>query len=145
MIVLVGPKGSGRTTIGGILAREPGVRFLEVEAIAKRVLAEPGNVIDERYARRAFDEIVREAEAIDGEHHAVVLETTGAADETARIAGRDPSRQVEVPVARIPEMHERTEALRLAWDPELVNDLPIGAQEIMRLCAALLGATGAAR
>ena len=54
--MLVGPKGAGKTTLGRFLEIEPGVQFLEVERIAKRVLAEMGGTIDERYARRAFDE-----------------------------------------------------------------------------------------
>lgn len=169
IIVLVGPKGSGKTTIGKVLTSEPGVHFLEVEAIAKRVLVATGGVIDEEYARRAFDEILREVEALDGGHRGVVLETTGASEETPRfldalvhdvghvvrrrhevrlharaetcakrIAERDPSRQVEVPLALVREMHTRTEALRLEWDLEIVNDPPLDRATIARTFAPLL-------
>jgi shikimate kinase len=40
ILVLVGPKGSGKTTLGELLEAEPSAHFLEGEAIAKRVLAE---------------------------------------------------------------------------------------------------------
>lgn len=164
VIVLVGPKGSGKTTIARVLERLPDVRFLEVEAIAKRVLAEMGNKIDEHYARRAFDAIVAEVDAIDRAHRVIVLETTGASAETPRlleglaqrhpvdlvrvragaatcarrIAERDPSRQILVAPELVREMHERSEALELPWALDIVNDPPLAREEIERLFAPLL-------
>ena len=164
IIVLVGPKGAGKTTIGKLLAREPDVRFLEVESIAKRVLAEMGNQIDESYARRAFDEFVRGVESIDRAHRVIVLETTGASDETPRflddlrrnhrvrlvrvrasagtcarrIVERDQSRQIAVSPALVSEMHARSEALQLPWDLEVTNDPPLSVAEVELVFAPLL-------
>jgi shikimate kinase len=164
VIVLVGPKGSGKTTIGSILGRQPGVHFLDVERIAKEVLASTGNQITEDYARRAFEAIVATVQSIEHAHRVVVLETTGASDATptlldglrqrhdvrlvriraqaatceARIATRDASRQIPVPHGMILEMHRRTEALSLPWDLEITNDPPLDEPAVLRAFQPLL-------
>lgn len=155
--LLVGPKGSGKTTLGRMLGDEPGAHFLEVELIAKRVLQESGGTVDESYARRAFEAIADEVLAISESHRILVLETTGASTETKafierlsqhhrvrlirvharaetcarRIARRDPSRQVEVSAELIRVMHARTEALQLGWHLELDNDPPLSRDEVL--------------
>lgn len=165
ILVLVGPKGSGKTTLGRMLARRSGVYFLDVEPIAKEVLASMGNVIDERYARRAFAEIVRAVRGIERDHRVIVLETTGASEETAallaglrerhdvrlarihagpetceaRIKARDPSRQIQVSPDLIREMHRRSAALSLPWDLEVRNDPPMSPDDVDRAFGALLG------
>lgn len=157
VILLVGPKGAGKTTLGRMLARKTGVHFLEVEVIAKRVLASLGGVINEDYAKLAFEEIVREVEAISGAHRVIVIETTGASERTAsfiealrrihhvhlvrvharaescarRIAERDSSRQVDVPAELIREMQERTLQLQLQWDLEVDNDPPLAVDQVL--------------
>jgi shikimate kinase len=162
--MLVGPKGAGKTTIGRILEREAGVTFLEVELIAKRVLEAAGGVISEDYARRAFEAIAAEVLAISNGCRIVVIETTGASAETAgfittlqkdhvvrlvrvrataetcakRIVERDSSRQVEVSVELIRQMHERTESLSLQWDLELKNDPLLSAEEVLPALEPLL-------
>ena len=164
ILLLVGPKGAGKTTIGRILERQVGAYFLEVELIAKRVLDATGGVINEDYARQAFEAIAAEVLAISDGRRMVVIETTGASSETAgfiaklrqdhvvrlvrvhsnaetcakRIAERDPARQVEVPVELIREMHERTESCRLEWDLELNNDPPLSAEEVLEALDPLL-------
>lgn len=163
LVVLVGPKGSGKTAIGKMLER-PGVYFLEVETIARRVLAASGNVIDETYARRAFAEISRALRDIEAAHETIVIETTGASDETPgfiaelearydvrwvrvqagadacvqRIAARDPSRHVHVPIELLQEMHARTMALDLTWDLELDNDPFLSAEQVEDAVGPLL-------
>lgn len=148
VLLLVGPKGSGKTTIGGMLEARPGVRFLEVEAIARRVLAEAGGAIDEAYARRALSAIAGVVHAVAGEHELIVIETTGASQHAAafleelrlhhdvtlvrvrapaetcarRIAERDSTRQVPVDAELVRRMHAVTEALTWPWDVVLDND-----------------------
>lgn len=165
ILVLVGPKGSGKSTLGRMLSRHAGVHSLDVEPIAKEVLAAMGNVIDEAYARRAFAAIARAVRDIERDHRVIVLETTGASTETnelldrlrerhdvrlarihagpetceARIKARDPSRQIQVSPELIREMHRRSAALALPWDLEVVNDPPMSSDEVDRAFGALLG------
>lgn len=162
--MLLGPKGVGKTTLGALLAREPGVFFVDVEPIAKQVLEAIGGTISEEYARRAFDAIVEAVGARSGAHRVIVIETTGASDATgrlleglraehevrlvrvraraetcrARIDARDASRQIAVPPELVEEMHRRTEALSLAWDLEVDNDPALSADEVRRVFAPLL-------
>jgi shikimate kinase len=164
ILLLVGPKGVGKTTIGRALEQEAGVYFLEVEEIARRVLAAMGGVIDEAYARRTFDEVVSAVESISSGHRAIVIETTGASEETPRlieglrrlhrvrlirvhadadvcskrIAERDSTRQVDVPPELIRKMQALSEALELPWDLELDNDPPLAAEEVRRAVSPLL-------
>ena len=157
LLVLVGPKGVGKTTLGKMMARQSGAHFLEVEAIAGRVLESRGHVIDESYAECAFAEIVRVVEAISDRHRIVVLETTGASLHTPafltalrrlhdvklirvlssaeacaqRIAARDSTRQIDVSAELVREMQRRSDALELDWDRTLVNDPPLGADAVL--------------
>lgn len=164
VFVLVGPKGSGKTTLGRMLERQFGLHFLEVEAIARRVLADMGGVIDGAYERRVFEEIAAEVAVLAPVHGRILVETTGASDQTQRflatlgagqrvrlvrvraaantcaerIVGRDASRQVDVPIDLIRTMHARTEALSLPWELELDNDPPLTEAELQIAFAPLL-------
>jgi shikimate kinase len=158
-VVLVGPKGSGKTTIGRMVEAALGARFIEVEAVAQRALAEAGGVINESYARRAFELILEATDAVAREAPAIVLETTGASDETprflaalherfnvvlvrvlasravceCRIQARDQARQIQVSPDLIREMHARSLALSLPWDVEIDNDAGVGSSEVAHL------------
>lgn len=167
IVVLVGPKGSGKTTIGRMLEARSGVVFLEAEAIALRVLADHDGTIDERYARRALTAIVDAATELARARHVVVIETTGASDHAdwfldelrrrcrvslvrvhatvetcaGRIAARDRARHVPVDPALIRAMHARTEALRWPWDAEVHNDRPVTREALDRLLGPLFEPT----
>jgi predicted kinase len=123
LIVLVGPKGSGKSHIGRLLERAFGVRFLHVERLWMQYYAECERVGRPPDIAEGIGQIhPRIAEAILGDRH-VCVETTGASQEilegllslapvherivvrvTAplelcqeRIALRDPSHQIPVP------------------------------------------------
>lgn len=162
IVLLVGPKGCGKTTLGRWLEEDLGERFLEVETIAQRVLAERGGVMGEGYAQACFDAIRAAVDQLP--EPLIIMETTGAAAETQafldglrakhdvllvrvrasantcewRIARRDSSRQVPVPRELIDRMHAATEALGWSWDLELDNDEGIARQEVSARVRALL-------
>jgi hypothetical protein len=141
-----------------------GACFLHVEAIAQRVLATSGGVVDETYATRAFEAILRAIEDAAREHHLLVIETTGASESTpaflaalrercdvrlvrlharretceARMADRDQSQQVQVPAELVREMHARSVALELPWDLELDNDPGLTPRQVERAFGPLV-------
>lgn len=164
VVVLVGPKGSGKSTVGRSVATAFGGTFIEVEATAKRVLERSGGVIDEAYAKRAFEAIAAEIDAAAERASWVVFETTGASAETggflerlgrrhrlrlvrlraraetcaARIAARDPTRQIAVDDALVRQMHAASERFEAAWDLDLDNDSPLGPGALVEAFRPLL-------
>ena len=148
LIVLVGPKGAGKSTVGRALEARHGVRFVDVEAISRAVSAERGGVIDEAYARAAFAATVDQLAKLGRRHPRMVMETTGASDQTGaylaglgehhdlllvrlrageavcreRIAHRDASVHAPVPQEVIAQMHRRSEALELDCALDLRSD-----------------------
>lgn len=157
VFVLVGPKGSGKTTVGLLLERERGVRFVEVEAIAKREFEASGGVIDDAYAKRAMDAVGAAVGKAARLHPLVAMETTGTAPGThalldalakehdlrlvriragratcrSRIAARDSSRQVPVSDELIDRMHAASLTFERPWDLELENDPPLPPDQIL--------------
>jgi shikimate kinase len=156
VIVLVGPKGAGKTTLGRMIETSLGARFVEVEAIARRVLLESGGRIDERYARLTFDAVAAELDALAPSSPLLVIETTGASTGTSdllaalrarhtvrlvridaradvcdvRIAARDASRHVAVPPGLVRDMYLRSTSLTLPWDLVLDNNEPLTASAV---------------
>lgn len=148
LVVLVGPKGAGKSTVGRMIESRFDAHFMDVERIAIRVLRSMGGIIDETYARRAFEEIARAIRAVEREHAAIVIETTGASEETVkflhrlmarhdvrlirvrasaetcaeRIKTRNQSKQISVSDEVIRTMHARSNALNLPWDIEIDNN-----------------------
>lgn len=157
VIVLVGPKGAGKSTIGRRLQADLGALFVDVEAISKRVLAEMGGIIDEAYARRVFASTVAELERLSEAHPVLVIETTGASEATGdfltelkthfrpvfvrvrasqptclrRIQSRDQAAHVAVSPAMVAEMHRRSDALQLDVALEIENEDGADLDEIV--------------
>lgn len=165
VLVLVGPKGCGKSTLGRWLAADLGGHFLDVELIAREVLATTGGKIDDGYSRACFAAIASAIDRADGP--LLILETTGAAPETEaflddlrrrhqvrlvrvrasksvcseRIATRDASRQVDVPPELIEKMHALTEALSWQWDGEIDNDRGAARADAVAVAQQLLPST----
>lgn len=164
ILLLIGPKGSGKSTLGRMLEVFAGVHFLEAEPIAAQVLARLGGVIDENYAIHAFAAIAAEAQRLGQARRAIVLETTGASAHTGhfiaslrahhrvhlirvratvetcatRIAERDPSGQIAVPVALIQKMQAISDGFELDWDLEVNNDPALSPDALQRAFASLV-------
>jgi len=159
LLVLVGPKGAGKSEIGRMIESSFNAHFVDVERIAIRVLRSMGGIIDETYARRAFEEITYAIRALETDHAAIIIETTGASDETIcfldrlmsryevclikvgaraetcaeRVRTRNQSKQISVSDDLIRTMHARSEALTLPWDIEIDNDRDCTVDEIESL------------
>ncbi len=159
LLVLVGPKGAGKSEIGRMIESRFNAHFVDVERIAIRVLRSMGGIIDETYARRAFEDITHAIRAVETDHAAIVIETTGASDETVgfldrlssryevclikigasaetcaeRVRTRNQSKQISVSDDLIRTMHARSEALALPWNIEIDNDRKCSVDEIESL------------
>lgn len=164
LLILVGPKGSGKTTLGRMLEQRLGACFVHVEPIAQRVLAECEGVLDERCARRTIHAILEELTTEAAHHDLLILESTGASSETAaffdalrarfevlfvrvhaqratcdaRLKSRDQSDHVPLPDALISRMYELSSGLSLPWDLELDNDLGLDARSVADAVRPLL-------
>ena len=78
VIVLVGPKGAGKSTVGRLLEESEGVLFVDVEGIFRN-LADPSNVI------AGYEQVGREVSKRLESARAVSIELTGAARETPEL------------------------------------------------------------
>jgi len=152
LILLVGPRGAGKSTIGRLLEAELGARFVEVEAIARAAIRQAGG------ARGAHDAIVAHLAAAGAEHPLLVAETTGAASgmagfvaalraqHTVRIVRVDASAELcaarsgatDAPPGLVRELYLRSTSLELPWDLVLDNNRPLTAAEVARAVAPLL-------
>jgi len=165
LIVLVGPKGSGKTHIGRFLERTFGVHFFHVEPFWMAYHAECAACGASPTVEAGMAKIrPLLAEAISGHHH-VCVETTGASGEIVaglmglaprseilvvrvrvplnvcleRIAGRDPTDQVPMDLESVRAIHQLSESLELSADIEIENTDPDDshvARSFARLCRA---------
>lgn len=77
ILVLVGPKGSGKSTLGQLLAKELGVHFLQVEPIFLAVRADAGAIHPEA-EKRGFEAVFASLTEAITHYDAVCFESTGA-------------------------------------------------------------------
>jgi shikimate kinase len=163
VLVLVGPKGSGKTYIGTLLGKELGIRFLRVEPIfleTTRGSQLTGTALDaEGYAR-----ILAEVDSALSRERRVAIESTGASEAfpaflqalrsryavklvavrapldrcLERVRSRDQSVHIAVSDERVTEINARAGEVRLAWDLEIDNGGPASAEAILAQVRPLL-------
>lgn len=140
VVVLLGPKGAGKSHLGRLLDRRLGIAFLDVEAIF-RAMADPADVAT------GYATVAQGVDVLLQRQPAVSLELTGAAPPTAdllntlsrrhtvrliavraslglcfeRIAARDASLHLPADEALIEKVHTLSTALDLDFDLVLEN------------------------
>lgn len=164
VLLLVGPKGAGKTTIGQLLALELGVRFLRVEPLFLQVRSALGPAHPD-YERRGFEAVVSAlVDALAG-HDTVCLESTGASEHLPwllseirkvarlhlvrvraspaqcldRIRGRDASLHIPVSDDQVGRINALAAAVDLPWSAEIENGGPFDGRGIVEQVRALLG------
>lgn len=79
LVVLVGPKGAGKSTIGAFLAVELGIRFLRVEPLFLEVRGRLGASHPE-YEQRGFEAVLAALRHALASDETVCFESTGASE-----------------------------------------------------------------
>jgi shikimate kinase len=166
VVILLGPKGSGKTHVGTLVERELGVRFLRVEPIFlahQRSSTLTGAARDaEGYAKvtaAVGDVLAREP--------CVALESTGASAAFApflqglrarwavsvvavhapldrcaeRVRSRDPAPHIPVSDDRLAEINARAAEVRIPCDLVIDNGGPAPEREIVEAFRGLLAPT----
>lgn len=158
VVVLVGPKGSGKTHIGTLLREKLGIPFLRVEPIFlanMRTSALTGAALDaEGYAM-----VLRAVDGVLATERRVVIESTGASDAfpafldalrercevrlvsvrasparcLERVRTRDRTLHIPVSDERVEAINARAASVGLPWDLEIDNDAPVAPEVIIRL------------
>lgn len=158
LVLLIGPKGAGKSHIGRILEARLGVHFFHVEPLWMAYHAECADagrtVVIAEGVGRVHPRI---AEALP-EHEHVCVETTGASSEILddllalgeehglltvkievpldvcleRIRGRSPTHQIPMEEAMIRKVYELSESLDMPFDL-LIENLRLSDDELVEL------------
>lgn len=162
LVLLVGPKGSGKTTLGKVLGTQKGCVFLEVEKLFMEVMAAGTDNLIERALQRveaavedlfsSQDTVIMESTAAGVDFPAlvenyrakfgrVVLVRIRASKETClrRCGTRDQTHQIQVDRDSLLLYHDMTEAVVMPWDLEISNDggEELDAERLLSLCSGL--------
>jgi shikimate kinase len=147
LLLLVGPKGAGKTFIGGVLEKRLGVRFLRVEPIFLENLQREPKLEGIDLDRRGFRTVLERLDELAASHPVLCIESTGTADWfpeylaalrqrfhvllirvwtpldicLQRIQARDASVHIPVSDDRVKEINERASKVDLPWDLEIDN------------------------
>lgn len=164
LVVLVGPKGAGKTTLGRALESELGVPFVPVEPlfIALRASLGADSPDLERRGFEAVRDAVRETLAA---HGAACFETTGASTRTAwlledlasvaavhpvrvlatpeqclaRFAARDAAGHIPVPLGQVERINALAAQVALPWAAEVDNRGPLDVTGLVAAVRTWLG------
>jgi shikimate kinase len=163
VIALVGPKGSGKSTIGSFVASELGIHFLRVEPLFLQVRARLGGHND-FFEQQGF-ELVRSAIVSSlSEHDLVCFESTGASrylslllsqlgqlarvllvhvtasnDQCAlRVRSRDSSIHIPVSDDRLEQINALAFQVSLPWSAEIDNSEPFNPAQVLAIFRGLL-------
>ena len=165
LVLLVGPKGSGKSHIGRVLEARLGVRFFRVEPLWMAYYAACRSAGREPVIAEGIAEVHPAIAAALREHEHVSVETTGASGEILadlltraprsetvivrvsaplalcleRIAARDRTNQIPMDVEMIRKVHALSETLQLEADVALAN-AGLGEEEVVARFAPLLTA-----
>ena len=163
VLVLVGPKGSGKTYVGTLINKELGVRFLRVEPIFLENMHSShltGTALDEE----GYSKVLREIDSVLTRESCVVIESTGASEAfhaflhalrlrykvtlvsirapldrcLERVRNRDRTMHIPVSDDRAAEINARAAMVRLPWDLEIDNGGPASTEVILDQIRRLL-------
>lgn len=157
IIVLVGPKGAGKSSIGRLIEKTYGCLFLHVELIFLDV--QKRGLPFEEYVSTGYHLVQEAVEALVQQKQCVIFETIGVADAflelltslkkkysvfliqirvpshvaLERVLSRDQTHQIQLEKEVIAHMNEQSLQMKLAYDLILENEQATDAQLIQQL------------
>lgn len=169
LVILLGPKGSGKSHIGRLLERSAGVHFLHVEPLWMQYQAECARVGQPVVIREGVSRVRPHIESALRTHPAVSVETTGASQEILddllrlgdmagrvivrvhapwdvclkRIAQRDQTQQIPTSEAMIRKVYELSLDVACVPDVQIENQELSDAAILARIAPLLPGRGGA--
>lgn len=164
LVLLVGPKGAGKSTLGAFLAEQTGAAFVRVEPIYLGVLRANPGVDPATLEPAGFGAILTELVRVGETAPLLCIESTGAAGyfpmflsqlrerfritivrvsapaETCveRVRTRVAAGHIPVSDDRVREINRVAESVRLPWDLEIDNDGQHPAEAVAREIAKVL-------
>jgi chloramphenicol 3-O-phosphotransferase len=164
LILLVGPKGSGKSHIGRLIETHLGAPFVHVEPWWMAYHAECAAAGRKPTIAGGIEYVHPRIAAVLAAHRRIVVETTGASREIldgllalvpegarlvvrvraplevclARVASRDQANQIPMDADGIREVHVLSEALDIPADLELVN-VGLSDEQLLAALAPLAG------
>lgn len=147
LLLLVGPKGAGKTFIGDILERHLGLAFLRIEPIFLGILRREPELEGIELERRGFQAVLEKLDELAHSREVLCIESTGTARTLPellaalrrrfevrlirvrspldvcleRIRSRDASLHIPVSDDRVMEINEIAARVELPWDLEIDN------------------------
>ncbi len=169
-LLLVGPKGAGKSTVGTLLASELGIYFLRVEPLFLEVRASLGSAHPD-YERQGFLSVLSGVADTLATHATVCLESTGASTLfpwflselerlahvvlirvsappqlcSARVQSRDKSVHIPVSDDQVVRINTLAFAVSLPWSLEIDNGGPFDGPGIVTAVRQLLSAFSSPR
>lgn len=165
IVLLVGPKGAGKSTLGALLERDLGARFIRVESIYLQVLQAHPNVDPASLEPLGFEAILKELDCVAQSNRVVCIESTGTAGYfptflarlqaqhrvtlvrvvalaeicIARVKRRDAIGHIAVSDERVREINRVAASVRMPWDIEVNNSGEQSAEDVAQEIARALG------
>lgn len=157
IIILVGPKGAGKSSIGRLIEKTYGCLFLHVELIFLDV--QKRGLPFEEYVATGYHLVQEAVEALVQQKQCVIFETIGIADAflelltslkkkysvfliqvrvpshvaLERVSSRDQTHQIQLEKEVIAHMNEQSLQMKLEYDLILENEQATDAQLIQQL------------
>lgn len=157
LLVLVGPKGSGKSHLGRMLDAEFGIQYIHIEAIWQELKARRSDFLSPDYVREGRS-LTFETLRTALQKRAVCMEASGVADDWAeyvaalhqlapvifvrvtaplgacRIRARDRNQSLQVPIDQdlFEAINRQSIALQMDWAATLINEPFLSKDEFVK-------------
>ena len=162
VLILIGPKGSGKSYIGRLIENDLGIKFLSIEPIFHKILGN-SNKLDKKVEKEGYDKVEKEIDSIFSNDDTVTIESTGSFEYffkllknlkskysvkfiqiytslelcAERLRHKDPSIHVPFSARQIKEINEKSSNLKLEYDL-IIDNSKLSDTEIVSLIKIII-------